>query len=97
MNALFTLLAALFLPNLIGFMLMGIDKSRAAQGAFRVPESILFCIALIGGSIGCLAGMFLFHHKTRKLNFMIGMPLILAVQLFIVFLLWRSPLQFRFL
>ena len=92
-----TLAIALIVPNLLGFALMGIDKNRARQSAFRIPEATLFCMALIGGSIGCIAGMRVFHHKTRKPAFFIGMPLILLLQLLFVFLLWRSPLQFRFL
>ncbi|MCR5093628.1 MAG: DUF1294 domain-containing protein [Lachnospiraceae bacterium] len=97
MTAEITLLIALVTPNLLGFALMGIDKQNARQSAFRVPEAILFCLALIGGSIGCIAGMRVFHHKTRKPAFFIGMPLILVLQLAAVILLWRSPLRFRFL
>ena len=97
MEAILTLAAAILIPNLLGFAFMGIDKSKAKQGAFRIPESILFTMALIGGSAGCLLGMFLFHHKTRKLKFLIGIPLILVLQLSVLFILWRSPLQFRFL
>ena len=97
MSTRLTLILALVIPNLIGFLLMGIDKEKARQGAFRVPESVLFCVALIGGSVGCLLGMFLFRHKTRKPGFLIGMPAILLLQLACFFILWRSELQFRLL
>ena len=71
--------------NLIAFCMMGIDKRKARRKAFRIPEATLFVMALIGGSIGSIAGMYLFRHKTRHLKFSLGLPLILAVQ--IVFLL----------
>ena len=70
----------LILMNLIGFGLMGADKQHARRRAWRIPEKILFGAALLGGSVGAWAGMYLFHHKTRHWYFVVGMPLILAVQ-----------------
>ena len=70
----------LILMNLIGFGLMGIDKQRARRRVWRIPEKVLFGAALLGGSVGAWAGMYLFHHKTRHWYFVVGMPLILAVQ-----------------
>ncbi len=70
----------LILMNLIGFGLMGIDKQRARRRDWRIPEKVLFGAALLGGSVGAWAGMYLFHHKTRHWYFVVGMPLILAVQ-----------------
>ena len=70
----------LILMNLIGFGLMGIDKQRARRRDWRIPEKVLFGAALLGGSVGDWAGMYLFHHKTRHWYFVVGMPLILAVQ-----------------
>ena len=67
--------------NLLGFCLMGIDKSKARHGKWRVKESSLFGTALLGGSIGCILGMIVFHHKTRHVAFVWGMPSILIVQL----------------
>ncbi|MDD3192497.1 MAG: DUF1294 domain-containing protein [Oscillospiraceae bacterium] len=63
-----------------GFLLMGSDKIRAQKGRWRVPEKALFGAALLGGTPGCLAGMYLFRHKTRHWYFRWGMPLILLVQ-----------------
>ena len=62
-----TLLLAgyVIIMNLIGFFLMGIDKRKAVKHAFRIPESTLFIVALIGGSLGSLLGMYVFRHKTR--------------------------------
>ncbi|MBR4529877.1 MAG: DUF1294 domain-containing protein [Lachnospiraceae bacterium] len=97
MGAKLTLILALVIPNIIGFAFMGFDKNLARQGEFRIPESVLFCIALIGGSAGSLIGMYVFHHKTKKWRFVIGMPLILFVWVACFVLLWRSSLQFRFL
>lgn len=67
--------------NLAGLASMGIDKRRARQGAWRVPERTLFILALLGGSAGSLIGMRIFRHKTRHKRFSIGIPLILAAQL----------------
>lgn len=74
------------LTNILGLTLMGADKHRARQGAWRIPEKTFFVLAVLGGSVGCWAGMYLFHHKTRHWYFVVGMPLILAAQ--ILFVLW---------
>ena len=80
--------------NLIGFALMGIDKRRAVKKLWRIPESTLFIIALIGGSVGSIIGMKVFHHKTRHWYFVYGMPAILFLQIAAVLILIYSPLQF---
>ena len=87
----------LTIVNLAGFFIMGIDKLRARKRAFRIPESTLFVIALMGGSLGTTIGMHLFHHKTRHWYFLYGMPAILFLQIAIVALLIYSPIQFVFL
>ena len=84
----------LILMNLIGFAVMGIDKRRAVKRLWRIPESALFIIALIGGSIGSMIGMYFFHHKTRHWYFVYGMPAILLAQIAAVIVLIYSPLQF---
>lgn len=70
--------------NIIGVMMMGIDKSRAKRHAWRIPEKTLFLISLLGGSVGSLAGMYLFRHKTKHMKFVIGMPLILLIQIVVL-------------
>ena len=70
----------LVIINIIGLAVMGIDKSRAKRQAWRIPEETLFMVSLLGGSLGTLAGMYIFHHKTRHWYFRIGMPAILIVQ-----------------
>ena len=80
------LTAYLVLVNAAALALMLADKQKAKQGVWRISERSLIGIALIGGSIGAIIGMYLFRHKTRHLIFSLGLPLILAVQ--IVFLLY---------
>lgn len=77
--------------NLIGFLLMGIDKLKAKRRAFRIPEATLFVVAIIGGSIGSLLGMYIFRHKTRHLKFTIGMPVILGIQVILGLLFVFGP------
>ena len=61
------------------------DKRRARQHQWRISERTLLGLALIGGSAGALAGMYLFRHKTKKLKFVVGVPVILAVQLILIY------------
>ena len=67
--------------NLVGFLLMGIDKGRAKLGQWRIRERTLFLVALLGGSVGSLTGMFLFRHHTKHFRFLVGMPAILLIQI----------------
>lgn len=76
------------LINLIGFIMMGLDKRRAIKRRWRIPERKLFGIALLFGSIGVLIGMYVFRHKTRHLSFAIGIPAILVIQLLAISLLF---------
>lgn len=71
----------LIIVNIVGFLLMGIDKSKAKHHAWRIPEKTLFLTSLIGGSIGTWAGMYIFHHKTKHWYFVVGMPMILVIQI----------------
>lgn len=65
--------------NILTFMVYGWDKSKARRGSWRISERKLIGLAVIGGSIGALAGMYLFHHKTKHIKFVIGVPLILVL------------------
>lgn len=91
-----TLLLAgyVIIMNLIGFFMMGIDKRKAIKHAFRIPESTLFIVALIGGSLGSLLGMYVFHHKTRHWYFVYGMPAILILHIIAILALLYAPIQF---
>ena len=68
----------------IVWTLYGLDKWRAMTRQWRVREKKLIILALIGGSIGALIGMTVFHHKTRKWYFRLGIPLILGIQVSLV-------------
>ena len=75
--------------SLVSFLVMGSDKRRAKQGARRVPEARLFLLALLGGGVGGLLGMYVFRHKTRHLQVALGFPLIAAVQVLAALYLLR--------
>lgn len=70
--------------NIIVFAMMGIDKRKAIKRRWRIPEKSLFLSAILGGSIGAIAGMQLFRHKTKHTKFVIGMPAILILQIVII-------------
>ena len=67
--------------NLAAFALMGLDKRRARRGAWRISEKTLFLPAVLGGALGGLLGMRVFHHKTKHWYFRFGMPALLIVQI----------------
>ena len=75
------LLIWLAVINLLTFIVYGADKRRARKGKWRVPEKTLFLLPLLGGSIGALLGMRVFHHKTKHWYFVWGVPAILLAQL----------------
>lgn len=79
-------LGYLLLINAIAFLLMLADKFKAKKNLWRIPESTLLTAAAMGGSIGAIAGMYTFRHKTRHLKFTIGLPAILIAQ--IALILW---------
>ena len=75
------LLVWLAVINLLTFIVYGADKRRARKGKWRVPEKTLFLLPLLGGSIGALLGMRVFHHKTKYWYFVWGIPAILLAQI----------------
>ena len=78
----------LIIINLTAFAVFGIDKKRAKKGQWRVPEKTLFLSAILGGSIGAILGMYIFHHKTKHWYFQVGIPAIMIVQIAAVY--WLS-------
>ena len=70
--------------NLAAFALYGIDKYNARRGLWRIPEAVLLFAAAAGGSAGALLGMRVFHHKTKKPRFFIGVPVMLLLHLLIL-------------
>ncbi len=78
------ILLYLILINALGFLLMLVDKYKAKRNLWRIPEATLMGVAAIGGSVGCLAGMYIVRHKTKHPKFTLGIPAILAVQLAVI-------------
>lgn len=78
------ILIYLLIINIIAFFAMFIDKKKAEKNRWRIKESTLLILALIGGSIGAIIGMYSFHHKTQKPRFFVGIPIIIALQILIV-------------
>ena len=74
--------------NAVAFLVFGWDKWMAKMEKRRVPERTLFWLAALGGSVGALAGMKVWHHKTLHKSFRFGIPAILAVQILLVLGLW---------
>lgn len=70
--------------NAITFALYGIDKLKSKKGWWRIPEKTLLMLAIIGGSIGALCGMRLFHHKTKHKKFYLGVPILLTIQVALI-------------
>ncbi len=81
------LLIYLVIINIAAYALMGIDKRRAVRHAWRIPEKTLFLSAVLGGSVGAIAGMRRFRHKTKHWYFQYGMPAILILQILLAFFL----------
>ena len=71
----------LVIINICLFFMMAADKRRAKKGKRRIPEAKLFLFALLGGSIGGIAGIYCFRHKTRHKSFTVGFPAILIAEL----------------
>lgn len=78
--------------NLLTFLLYGIDKGKARQGQWRIPETMLLTLAVLGGSVGALLGMAVFHHKTKHKKFVIGLPLILLAQIALAYFIYNKLL-----
>ncbi len=81
------LLYYLIVINIVTFLVYGIDKWKAKQGSWRISEATLLILAAIGGSIGALLGMRVWHHKTMHKKFKYGLPLILLVQIALIYLI----------
>ena len=83
------------LTNLLLFILMGLDKRKAKLNHWRISEKTLFSLALIGGSIGGILGIYTFRHKTKHLKFTLGFPIIFLFQLISIFLFLNSNLSIK--
>ena len=81
------LLYYLIVITVVTFLVYGIDKWKAKQGSWRISETTLLILAVIGGSIGALLGMKVWHHKTMHKKFKYGIPLIMLVQIVLIVLI----------
>lgn len=81
------------LINILTLLIYGYDKAVAGTGRSRVRERTLLILATLGGSIGAIIAMKLFHHKTRKSSFLVWFILILILQVALVVFLFRSKLH----
>ena len=81
MEVVISIIVYLVIINIIGFALMGLDKWKAKHHEWRIPENTLFTVAIIGGSLGAIIGMYTFRHKTKHWYFIYGLPTILAIQI----------------
>lgn len=70
----------LIIINLTAFIMYGLDKQKAVRHKWRIPERVLIGVAAFGGSVGALLGMRVFHHKTKHMKFVIGVPAIIVIQ-----------------
>ena len=75
--------------NAWAFTMYGVDKYKAKHGLWRIPEAALLLVAAVGGSIGAWCGIQVFHHKTRKPKFSIGVPVIFVVEVALLIYWWR--------
>ena len=83
MNFVKFIIIYLIVINILGFFVMWLDKHKAKMGNRRIPENTLFAFTILGGGIGTIAGIYVFHHKTQKKKFTVGMPLILILEILI--------------
>ena len=97
MEVLQVLIFYILVINAASFLAMGIDKKRSKRRhKWRISEAAFFVLAIFGGSIGCICGMYLFHHKTMKPAFQYGMPAILISEVVIaLIIIFLSPLKIR--
>lgn len=77
-------LKAFLTVNAAAFVLMGVDKFKAAHGRWRISEGFLFLISLVGGASGGTLGMYLFRHKTNHWYFAWGLPILAIIQLIVL-------------
>ncbi|MGM0752421.1 MAG: DUF1294 domain-containing protein [Bacillota bacterium] len=74
--------------NIIGFIIMGRDKRKAQRNEYRIKESTLWQVAILGGSIGAYMGMKVYRHKTKHKVFAFGFPFL--VMLHSVLFIWLN-------
>ena len=83
-NHLYIAIIYLVIINVVTFLMYGIDKWKARNSKWRIRETALLGLAVLGGSIGAWIGMIVWHHKTRHKKFRYGVPAIIIIQLAII-------------
>ena len=84
----------LIIINIVTLLAFIVDKYNAIKKRYRISEKLLFFLAIIGGSLGALIGIHVFRHKSKKLKFLIGIPLILIIQIIVLWrILWELQLE----
>lgn len=91
MTLLKLLIIYILVVNVITFVTYGVDKYKAKKSQWRIPEAALLWMAVWGGSIGALLAMRCFRHKTQHWKFALGLPLILVLQLILIFVCLFYP------
>ncbi|MEK4537746.1 DUF1294 domain-containing protein [Peribacillus sp. FSL K6-1552] len=81
MQGVWIILAFMFIINIVGFVIMGVDKKKARNGKYRISEKTLWFWAVIGGGTGTFLGMKHFHHKTKHTSFKWGLPVLMVIQI----------------
>lgn len=74
----------LLIINIITFIMYGIDKHKSIKNKYRISEKTLIILPILGGPIGAFFGMITFHHKTQKKKFIILIPLLLLIWVYIL-------------
>jgi uncharacterized membrane protein YsdA (DUF1294 family) len=90
MSVKFIVINLLILVNLFGFFINLADKQAAIHNKSRIPEKTLWLIGIIGGACGSYLGMKIFHHKTKHMSFMVGMPLLSIIQVAIIIFAFKN-------
>ena len=75
----------LVIINTLSFCIYYIDKRLAIKHRYRIPEKVLILVSILGGSLGSLISMMLFHHKTKHIKFLVLNPILLVVWMYIIF------------
>ena len=70
--------------NFLSILMFFIDKKKAEKNLWRISEKALILVSILGGSVGALIGMYTFRHKTKKLKFTVGIPVILILQIVLI-------------
>ena len=83
--------------NIIGFLVMFLDKTKAKNGDYRISEKTIFIISLLFGAVGVYIGMYKFRHKTKHLLFNIGIPVLIIINVLSIYYILSKNLLIIFL